>query len=120
MSNMELERDYFPHGGILGAGSIVLPKAILDAVPMDKFAVIFGQGDPMARLKAIYDYVVNFVLKTEQVGSLVFYVPAPNPPTFAVGGRDLTPRELMQSIVDLNLPSGPVQAGPLYSLEELI
>jgi len=120
MQNMQLIRDYFPHGGILGAGKIVMPLALREAPPLKMIDTILHSSDILTRVKAAFEYVTKHVLPTEEAGALTFYMPAPNPPTFAVGGTDLTPRELMESITRLEFPSGPISAGPAYSLDTAI
>jgi photosystem II stability/assembly factor-like uncharacterized protein len=100
--------DYFPHGGILGAGRIALPKLLVDAPPEELGVVFDGGQDPLARLSAVADLIGNHLLQTSDVGTLAFYVPAPNPPFFADGaGRPLEPESLLRAIgsVDLSVPN---------------
>jgi hypothetical protein len=119
LAGLELARDYFPHGGIAGAGRIEMPRALVDAPPMALFQQMFdGSASLMDRLGAAISYVNDYVLQTERMGQLVFYMPAPNPPTFATGqGAPLTPRALMDALINQDFGPGTLQAGPLFSAE---
>jgi hypothetical protein len=119
LAGLELARDYFPHGGIAGAGRIEMPRALVDAPPMALFQqMLDGSAALMDRLGAAMVYVNDYVLQTERMGQLVFYMPAPNPPTFATAqGAPLRPRALMDALKGQEFAPGTLQAGPLFSAE---
>lgn len=122
MPGQYLGKHFFPHGGMLGASRIVVPRALLDAPPLDTFRLIFSDEPVLARLQAAMGYVTDYLLKGEQIGTFAFYAPAPNPPTFAVNGRNLSVKELLSTITDLayreELLTGTYTPGPLWSVEE--
>jgi len=117
-ARVNFQTDYFPHGGILGAARLAMPRMIVDAPPL---AAIRTVSDPSAdvfeRLGAAADLIGNYVLQTSEVGSLAFYVPAPNPPFFAdAGGNPLSPRDLLGSLASFD-PS-QIQVGSVYPFEQ--
>lgn len=101
-----LQRDYFPHGGILGAGSLRLPEALVDAPDLQALSTVLDEGaDPPERLEAAITIVKAF-LNLVECGSLGFYVPAPTPPlVFMVEGAQATARALIESLTTLELPA---------------
>lgn len=111
-----LTRDYFPHGGIIGAGYLDVPRAFYDVVPQELGTLLDPKNQLLARLQAALTYVTDYVLKTTGAGSLNFYVPAPNPPAFQRDGKVLSGEELMQSIIEQDLAE--IRNTPLYPLNE--
>jgi photosystem II stability/assembly factor-like uncharacterized protein len=112
------QTDYFPHGGMLGAARLAMPRMIVDAPPL---AALRKVADPAAdvfeRLGAAADVVGNYVLQTSEVGSLAFYVPAPNPPFFAdANGQSLSPEELLKALSQFDPTQ--VRAGSIYPFEQ--
>jgi hypothetical protein len=96
---LSLGKDYFPHGGILGAGKLRLPPALLEKPRTEVLARIMNPQESMlTRLQSAISYLDQSVLTTEEVGSLAFYMPAPNPPITAFDGPT-TPRKLMEAIL---------------------
>lgn len=75
-----LQHDYFPHGGIIGAAYLDVPRAIYEPVPNELETVLNPNTNALARALAGLSYVSNYILKTTNAGQLNFYVPAPNPP----------------------------------------
>ncbi|MCC6233441.1 MAG: hypothetical protein IT580_12400, partial [Verrucomicrobiales bacterium] len=106
--NITFAKDYFPHGGFLGAGRIALPRLLVDAPPAELGVVFDAAQDPLERLGAAADVIGNYLLQTTNLGTLAFYVPAPNPPFFAdAEGQPLSPEQLLQAIgtFDLSVPN---------------
>ena len=111
--------DYFPHGGILGAGKLAFPRALLDAPPLELLNRMFNPNTDIAtRVTLAGQFVDEYILQIEEVGALAFYLPALNPPIFTVDGRDPTPQELMKSIQKLDLGIGDMATSAYYSFEE--
>lgn len=121
MKDELLQRDYFPHGGILGASRVVVPRALLDAPPWDLLDTIAGGADPFARIKALISYVKDYCLATEEVGTLAFYVPAPNPPPGLRDTPGVGARRLIESIRSADMgrliAKGLSEAGDLYAFD---
>ncbi len=83
VANRELARDYFPHGGFLGAGRIGFPNVIVGAPPFAKLAELFkplSVTNLIDRLGVAQDVITNYVLASTDIGSLTIYMPFPNPP----------------------------------------
>ncbi|MBL9127007.1 MAG: hypothetical protein JNL97_05145, partial [Verrucomicrobiales bacterium] len=108
------QTDYFPHGGMLGAARLAMPRLIVDAPPISALRTVSDtSADVFERLGAAADLVSNYLLETSEVGSLAFYVPAPNPPFFSdAAGNALSPKDLLDAIGRFD-PSG-FRAGNLY------
>lgn len=103
VEGMSFARDYFPHGGIVGAARLGMPKALLDAPPAVLETLLGPDADLFARLGAALDYVQNYILAQSEVGTLGFYVPAPNPPIFTdLQGNALPPRDLLEEILSFS------------------
>ena len=116
-TGLSFQKDYFPHGGILGAARLALPKLIVDAPPATLNTVLDPSQDVFARLGAAADVIGNFLLQTSEVGSLAFYVPAPNPPFFTDGaGKALTPPRILEAIQTFDVSKIGLQS--LYPLEQ--
>ena len=100
VTGLSFSQDYFPHGGIVGAARLGLPRAIIDAPPESLSTIFNPDADIFARLTAALDYLQNYVLFSSEVGTLGFYVPAPNPPLFTdPSGDSLQPKELLDAIM---------------------
>ena len=81
--NRSLARDYFPHGGVVGAGLLTVPRILTATPPYDDYRKVVNQAaNPLDRLGAAAKIISEYVLKTETNGTLAFYLPAPNPPIF--------------------------------------
>ncbi len=100
LPGQRLREDCFPHGGVIGAGVLELPRALREAPPLELLRKIFGAADALERLGAALEYLREYLLKTERAGTIGFYLPAPNPPGLAVDGRALTPAELLRCFSD--------------------
>src|SRR5262249_39737596 len=100
-----LQRDYFPHGGIIGAGFIHLPKVLVDGPRVDLLARMADETkSPLDRLTAALTFVQECILALTPCGSLGFYLPAPTPPlVFAVEG-EVAARALIESLTALQVP----------------
>jgi len=99
LQDYDLVRDFFPHGGLLGASKLVLPKPITDAPPLDRFAVIADQdASPLDRLAAFLEVWDGYITATSTVGELALYVPAPNPPGLLSGQPLPTPEAFASSL----------------------
>ncbi len=76
-----LNVDYFPHGGIVGAGQLAPPRLLVDTPPVGLILQSLDNGaDLRARLESTLSFVRDYVLRTVTNGQLSFYLPAPNPP----------------------------------------
>ncbi len=121
LRDLQLQRDYFPHGGLLGAGKLQVPRLLWDAPPLDLLSRIFGATPWMDRLKALIELVRDWVLATREAGTLAFYIPAPNPPGPLRDAPGANLRQVIDSLGELDaqrlMPNGSVAAGDLYSLE---
>ncbi len=116
-AGVSFQKDYFPHGGILGAARLALPRVIVDAPPAALGVLLDPAQDVFARLGAASEVLGEYVLATSEVGTLAFYVPAPNPPFFADGeGRPLTPDRLLAAIQTFDPAS--IRLPNLYPLEQ--
>jgi hypothetical protein len=80
LMNRTLQRDYFPHGGIIGAGYLDVPRALYEPVAPELLTVINPQTNMIARALAGLTYINEYLLKNTNVGQLTFYMPAPNVP----------------------------------------
>lgn len=111
--------DYFPHGGFLGAAKLSFPLVLLDGIPPGLMAEAFTQdSDFMGRFDAAKTIIENYILKTEDIGQLGFYVPFPNPPSFTVDGHEPTPVQIVKKMQEEALDWSDIQAGPLLSAEQ--
>ncbi|TVR46703.1 MAG: choice-of-anchor D domain-containing protein [Puniceicoccaceae bacterium] len=100
LAGKSLAVDFFPHGGILSASSLRLPRVIYDAPPTYT-AELFAPGTELLdRLSLAGDFITDYLLATSEAGALAFYLPAPNPPYFDVDGEPLTPRLLLDAILE--------------------
>jgi len=76
-----LARDYFPHGGIVGAAQLAPPRGLVEGIPLELMrSVADGALDLMTRFNALQAIVRDYVVTTRTNGQLAFYLPAPNPP----------------------------------------
>ncbi|MBL9137129.1 MAG: hypothetical protein JNK85_14750, partial [Verrucomicrobiales bacterium] len=98
---LDLRKDYFPHGGILGGARMALPRMLMvataDWLPLYDRAVhgtnLFEQFE--AAMALLNDYV----LRTETNGTAAFYVPAPNPPLlYDARGQRLSANDLRRAM----------------------
>jgi len=114
---LSLIHDYFPHGGFIGAGYLDVPKALYEPVPNEFYVMVSPTNSPLVRLGAAITYVSEYVLKNTEAGTLGFYLPAPNPPTFVDStGRPLSPLQLLESIRHFDVKD--LHAGSLYPFEQ--
>ncbi len=60
----------------------------------------------------------NYILKTENIGQLAFYVPFPNPPTFTIDGQDPTPMQIVKKMQEDGFDWSDVEAGDLFWVED--
>jgi len=99
LAGLSFANDYFPYGGMAGAMRMQLPKAIVEAPPESLGVMLDPAQDLFARLGAASDFIGNHLLQNNEVGTLAFYIPAPNPP-FLVNqqGQPLSPREMLEAI----------------------
>ena len=95
LGKLELHKDYFPHGGILGSGRLMLPIILLDAPPVDLFNQLFV-GSVFQRVQIALQLINEYILTTRSAGQLAFFIPAPNPPVGAFEHALDLPRLLAQ------------------------
>lgn len=122
MRELRLQRDFFPHGGVIGAGKIQVPRLLYDAPPVDMLTAITTHPNWVERIKALITFVEQWVMRTENAGTLAFHVPAPNPPPGPL--RDAPSANLRRSIdsivnIDLSriMQNDRLMADDLYALE---
>jgi len=91
---LDLRKDYFPHGGLLGGGRLAMPLIITES-PMAWLPIVENiqtNSDPMGKIQSAIALVKEHVLQTETNGEISFYLPAPNPPVLynSLNGTQLT------------------------------
>ncbi len=130
LAGMSLSKDYFPHGGVLGAARVTLPAVLTERPPLDKFnTVLNAQAVPIDRVTTAIDLIQNYVLRFNTNGALGFYLPAPNPPAFYDASGQLAgqaqlqaiasaskPQDILASIKSFNVAN--LQLGRLYPMEQ--
>ncbi len=123
VANMTLDfrRDYFPHGGFMGAGADTLPR-ILTESPLDtwdNFSMVLDESRSWSdRLWRAQDFVTNYIFGSSNVGAIAIYIPAPNPP--AVTDKDGNPRPVGDLLTELNDFSWEnITVPELYALDRL-
>ena len=117
LSGRSFGSDYFPHGGVIAAGSIALPSLLADAPPAE-LGVLFGDGnvDIFNRLDAAATVIDDYILNVTPAGNIATYLPAPNPPILTDDeGGALSPQEMMEAI--LSVDPTQVALAPLYPAE---
>ena len=130
LAGLSLAKDYFPHGGVVGAARLTLPAVITDQPPLDKIQTVLDtHANPLDRLTTAMDLIQNYVLRFNTNGTLAFYVPAPNPPVFydASGAllgqaqlqslaQSLHPQDILDSIKSFNVAN--LKTDSLYPAEQ--
>lgn len=102
-AGLSLSQDYFPHGGIIGAGRISPPRMLVDEAPAAEFETLANPDAKLPdRAHAAIEIVTRYILQTVDVGSIVFYIPAPNP----LGKIADDPQQLLHAICAHELPPG--------------
>ncbi len=81
MNTKDLVRDYFPHGGILGASRLLFPRPVTDLPPPELLRVFDATRSLQERWNDLAFTFENYLVATTEVGKLALYFPAPNPPT---------------------------------------
>ncbi|BET66413.1 hypothetical protein ASA1KI_13310 [Opitutales bacterium ASA1] len=81
MNTKDLARDYFPHGGLIGASQLLLPRPITDLPPEELLRVFDATRTLEQRFSDLAFVFENYLTATTNVGRLAMYFPAPNPPT---------------------------------------
>ncbi len=111
-------KNYFPHGGFLGAAKLSVPLVLLDGIPPQLIAEMLNSSDMLQRFNVAKNILENYILKTENIGQLAFYVPFPNPPTFTIDGQDPTPMQIVKKMQEDGFDWSDVEAGDLLSVEQ--
>lgn len=78
-ANASLQRDYFPHGGIVGVGRINVPALLAKTPPRDLLNQA-ATGEPLQRAKALLALVKDYLMASQPSVTLAFYAPFPSPP----------------------------------------
>ena len=131
LTGRNLARDYFPHGGVVGAGLITLPAALTETPPFaDLDLIVNQQANPLDRLGAAARVIEDYILRVQTNGTLAFYLPAPNPPIFfgpdgqLLGQQQLdliartnTPQQLLDSIKSFD--AGKIRVANLYPIDQV-
>ena len=130
LAGLSLSKDYFPHGGVLGAARVTLPAMLTEKPPLDKINLVLNaQANPLDRVTTAIDLVQNYILRFNTNGALGFYIPAPNPPAFYDLNGQLAGQAQLQSIVAASKPQdilnsiksfdlASIQRGSLYPMEQ--
>lgn len=117
LDQLELHRDYFPHGGMIGSGRLQLPRILTDAPPISLFQQLFT-GSVLQRAQAGMQLISEYILTARSVGQLAFYMPAPNPPAGpAAQIQDLV--GILKQIQDQGFDPEQMQVPELYPLTEV-
>lgn len=112
-------KNYFPHGGFLGAASISLPVVLLDGIPPALFLKIFDSTTELPeRFAAVTEVFEDYLLKMDDVGEMAFYIPLPNPPSLTVAGAAPDPLSIIRKMQDGRVNLNTVAIGDLLSVEE--
>jgi hypothetical protein len=77
----DLQRDYFPHGGLLGAGRLGVPPLLSEAPPFALLREATAAPTVMRKLQAARSLIADWIVgPTTTAGALSFYAPFPTPP----------------------------------------
>jgi hypothetical protein len=102
---LSLTQDYFPHGGFIGAARLTAPRALVATPPLDDLSTMVDQSKPLlARAQAAARVIRDYLLRTEHMGSLAFYVPAPNPPAVLLDDPHTTVEALLDAMARREVP----------------
>jgi len=120
MNQLGFAEDYFPHGGIVGASQLQLPKVLADALPAELIAKVFNPANP-TWLADAQNLFTNYLTANTVVGEMAAYIPAPNVPQgfdFATG----SPQELLDSLITGDPLAILQQTAPagLYPFEQVM
>jgi len=63
LAEKSLTHDYFPHGGVIGAGYIDVPRALAEAPPQELATLLDPSKNVLTRLTAGLTYVNDYLLK---------------------------------------------------------
>ncbi|MCC5841099.1 MAG: choice-of-anchor D domain-containing protein [Opitutales bacterium] len=121
LAGLDLSRDFFPHGGFLGAAYIELPSIIYNAPPYKEFQALFfpedegvtGIPDRIAAATAIVD---QWLLATVRAGELSVYLPLPNPPA-QIWALEKGPDAFLDALLDISFADMINAPASLYPLE---
>ena len=81
LSAKSFAADYFPHGGIIGAGQLSFPKIVTRGLPpqIASLATLPTTNAAAAQWLTELGAVLEFLASSDCVGQLGFYLPASNP-----------------------------------------
>ncbi|HVY69891.1 MAG TPA: hypothetical protein VHH73_08170, partial [Verrucomicrobiae bacterium] len=119
--NKELVRDYFPHGGFMGAAKVQFPRPLTDAPPFDQLTELFSPltiTNVLDRLNLAQNIFTNYVLGSRQIGQLSMFVPFPNPPA-AFWATQQGSKAFIDSISHIDFGSLLVKGTALYPADQL-
>ena len=120
LKGLSLSKDYFPHGGVLGAARVTLPAMLTEKPPLDKLGIVLNQqAQPIERLTTAIDLIQNYVLRFNTNGSLGFYVPAPNPPAFYDLSGQLAGQAQLQGIMAASKPQDILESIKSFDIANL-
>ena len=115
IGNLSLREDYFPHGGVLGAGRIALPKLFTQPPPVAEFNQLLT-GGLMDKVHAAQT-LLEGLTTAETLGQMGFYMPAPNPPAGAFAEIH-TPRDLVALMQGHPFDLDSANWGDFYPVQE--
>ena len=80
--SLDLRKDYFPYGGLLGGGQLAIPLILTESPTawLPLLAAIQTNPSPVDKIVSVIHLVQDHVLQTQTNGEIAFYLPAPNPP----------------------------------------
>ena len=111
-SGASLFKDYFPHGGFLVGGYILVPRAFVSQPMPEELRKALDPGEnKLARLVSAGAYVDQYLTKGVPMGAMCYYEPAPSPAVFLdEHNNPLPPMELLRSINAFD-PENPLTLG---------
>ncbi|MFW6353921.1 MAG: hypothetical protein ACOC3I_06000, partial [Verrucomicrobiota bacterium] len=118
-AGLELGRDYFPHGGFIGAAKVQLPKPITDLPPAEALAALADESAALGqRLSIAQGLLSDYFLAATPVGELSVYLPFPNPPAaFWTSAQE--PGEFIRQIGALDIEGLIGEDAAFFPLEQL-
>lgn len=118
LAGRELVRDYFPHGGFIGASKLLFPKPISDPPPFKQLNELFAENtDLFQRVSLAMEVFNTYILGTREVGQMAIYVPLPNPPGLFWSGTS-GPQEFINAIASIDETTLLTQGLGSYPVEQ--
>lgn len=107
---------FFPHGGLIGAGFLMVPTFFTEPPPVQEFlSVLDGHKDLMARGQAALKLVAKLTTGMTDLGALTLYLPPPALPKDQLDQVKEHPEKLLDALRSLQFPSGPQPLVELFN-----